>query len=100
METAGFEDAVEFLGRSPCTGAGGREGAWGAVGGQSGGGGGGNAHCGGGRADGFHGSSDGDIDAERAPPHLKRTHPQVPVSARLYRQRFRADSPPTDYRAV
>lgn len=78
METAaGSEDAVELLGRSPCTGAGGREGAWAAVGGLFGGGGdGGNAQ----RSD-FHGSSDGDNDAERAPPHLERNHPPVPVSA-------------------
>ncbi len=84
METAaGSEDAVELLGRSPCTGAGGREGAWAAVGGLfddgGGGGDGGNAH-----RSGFRGSSDGDSDAERAPPHLERTRPPVPVSASPY----------------
>lgn len=81
METAvGSEDAVGLLGRSPCTGAGGREGAWAAVGGLSDGGGDGgdvgNAH-----RSGLRGSSDADSDAERAPPHLERTHPPVLVSA-------------------
>lgn len=79
METAaGSEDAVELLGRSPCTGAGGREGAWAAVGGLFGGGDGGDG--GNAQRSGFHGSSDGDNDAERAPPHLERNHPPVPVS--------------------
>lgn len=94
METAaGSEDAVELLGRSPCTGAGGREGAWVAVGGLFGGGGGGGGDGGNAQCSGFHGSSDGDSDAERAPPHLERNHPPVPVSESLY-------SCPPEHRAV